>query len=434
MKYRSQTVLFFLLLTSSPAYAQLKAVTEAAAFSPRAVSVSFPFLGVGAEAGEIFDEWGVHFEGTEGGVPRLREASFLQRIHILPPQITVLRNEPTTGTSANRPLIVNFRLPVGRVGFHLVDGDTKEGANLKVTLRAFDSVGNTLGILEQSVQSASDAFFLGMETAAPQGISKLTISYSTEYPEEILSFILDFLTRPVFTTYVPHIADGKLASGALRTSITIMNLVSSTAKAELRIFDGKGAPMSLALDARGATTRLETPIGPFGTVTLNTHGTSTPAVTGYARIDSNTPIEAVAIFQVVDSSGTLLSEAAVPAERGKILSVGAIQKITASNFQIPFSIRAEFNSALAVVNTSQFPAFVRITLRNENSGFSDYQSFQLAPGEHMAKFITELFPSLTSREIKGSALVTSNQRVALAVLRTNGGLPVSGLPIGSTER
>jgi hypothetical protein len=55
----------------------------------------------------------------------------------------------------------------------------------------------------------------------------------------------------------------------------------------------------------------------------------------------------------------------------------------------------------------------------------------LEPG---ARFLAECLPALGSADFKGSVLVGSSGPVAIVLIGTKKGLPVSSLPVGSTEK
>lgn len=220
-------------------------------FPSSAVLLGFSQAQDGAEASEIFSKWGVLFSG-EAGTPRIREITQRFDIHILPPRLTTLRNEPDSGSSASRALIINFQFPVRRVGFALGNGNE----NTLATMKAYDAAGNLLGTLTQEVQKNGP--FAGIESLADSGISKVTIDYGgSERAEEISSLIFEYVSRPRFTTFLPQVGDGRLPSGSLQTTIMVMNLAVSTAKTAVHLLDSNGQPLSLVFEDGTLASKLD---------------------------------------------------------------------------------------------------------------------------------------------------------------------------------
>ncbi len=95
-------------------------------------------------------------------------------------------------------------------------------------------------------------------------------------------------------------------------------------------------------------------------------------------------------------------------------------------------VDGDFNSGVAVVNTSTTQeASLSIQLYDEQLGtLIDSTRLPLAPGEHVARFLIELFPQFLSEYFSGTLIIFSDQPVALVTLRTRGGLVLSSLPGG----
>ncbi|MGI0044886.1 MAG: hypothetical protein ACRD47_14365, partial [Nitrososphaeraceae archaeon] len=116
-------------------------------------------------------------------------------------------------------------------------------------------------------------------------------------------------------------------------------------------------------------------------------------------------------------------EAGIGSSSGKILSSGAVHRIADE----------DIDSGLALVNTSSEAAELFVLLLPE-SGQSIRVKIQLGPGEHRAKFLGEIFPEVLQGDFQGNIRVSSDRAIALVVIRTKDGLPISSLPVGSTER
>ena len=247
-----------------------------------------------------------------------------------------LRN--TAGPVWDGPLIINFRYPVRRVGALLENGT----AGTKATLTAFDALGNVLGEVEQG--GLGGDLFLGIETMTNprMWISKLRINYTGDgRDEQIDDLMVDYVSRPTFTTYLAQIADGPLPSGALQTTIIVSNLTNTTARGELRLLDNGGLPLSYEMNGLPGST-FDLVIPPFSSQSFTSGGNTVPPTPGYACVESSVPVDGTAIFRVLDAQGTVTSEAGVGATMGRMALVGAVQKF----------ISGDFNSGIAVVNIS----------------------------------------------------------------------------------
>jgi hypothetical protein len=388
-------------------------------FGKDAVSLTPPMLIDGAPIEDIFSRWGIHFGSTSGAVPRLRQG-VVGDIIITPPYLPAIRNEGISGSSANAPLIMNFSFPVRKVGFQLGNG----GQNVKSLIRAFDAPGNLLGSIEDNNTDAFLGPFTGIETAASQGISKLSIDYgSSEKAEQVYGLIVEFVARPKFTLFLPQVADGHTPTSLIQTFLEITNPSTLTASVQVHLFDKAGAALSLVF-AGTVTNSFNTTIPPFGFKSFVSGGLLTPAVGGYAVIESDVPVDPVAVFRVFGTEGGVISEAGIVSVNAGIFAVGGVRR----------AMTDDVNTAIAIVNISSLENLIFIRIYNESgqvpASYSTLQILKLAPREQIARFISELFPALQSQDFKGSVSVSSSQPIAAALLRTRAGLPVASVPAG----
>ena len=317
-------------------------------------------------------------------------------------------------------MIINFRYPVRRAGFQLENGTS----NSRAIIKAFDALGNALGTIEQD--GLAGETFVGIEATTDPGIFKLTVDYGDGGPDEqIDDLMVDYQSRPTFTTYLAQIADGPLPSGALQTTIVVSNLTNTTARGELRLLDDGGLPLSFEMNGIPGST-FDLLIPPFSSRSFTSGGNALPPTPGYACIQSTVPVDGTAIFRVLDAQRNVTSEAGVGASVGRMTVVGAVQKFASGNF----------NSGVAVVNTSGQNTRGRIRLYDPSGTLvaSNTDDLDLGPGEHVAKFLHELFSGV-AEDFEGTVVVTADQPLALVVLRTiAGGLVISSLPAGSTQQ
>ena len=236
--------------------------------------------------------------------------------------------------------------------------------------------------------------------------------------------MIDYTSRSTFSTYLAQIADGPLPSGALQTTIIVSNLTNTTARGELRLLDNGGLPLSFEMNGLPGST-FDLVIPPFSSQSFTSGGNTVPPTPGYACIESSVPVDGAAIFRVLDAQGNVTSEAGVGATMGRMTLVGVVQKF----------ISGDFNSGIAVVNISDKNIQGTIALYDQPGTLVDTNTddLNLGPGEHVAKFLNQLFDGLG--DFEGTVVVTADQPLVAVVLRTiAGGLVISSLPVGSTQQ
>jgi hypothetical protein len=418
-------LVFVPMLVSAAAFGQVTKIANPMDFSTSSIRLDFQELSENSDARRLFTQWGISLAGADGCLPRVKA---------LPPPLPlpnaifnkVIFNEPASGgSSANVPLIIDFRHPVSRVGFVLGNGE----AGTNVAIKAYDSIGNSLGTVNQN--GLAQETFVGVATSSARGISKVTVSYgSAAAAEQIDDLIFQYMERPRFNTYFAQVADW---AGALhiQTMVVVSNLSNSTAEGELRFLESVVTtgpkPMSVRIDGVQASTFPFT-IPPFSSKIFNTGGVSSEPKIGYAAIDSSVPVEGTAIFQYLGAGGAVTKEAGISAAVGQSMLVGPAQRIQVTGL----------NSGVAVINTSATqPLDARIALVDED-GYeiaSNEAYLDLGPGGHRAAYLDEIFGSQAPADFKGTVIITGSQPMAMVILRTDpqGNLS-STLPVGGLER
>jgi hypothetical protein len=331
-----------------------------------------------------------------------------------------LHNGDGSGGSANVPLIIDLKYPASKVGFDLFNGDE----NTQVTVTAFDGLGNSLGTVQRS--GVDDSDFLGVGVGGSVGISKLLLSYGNDdKSEEIDELIVEYVDRPGFASYLAQIADGPIPGyGTFQTTIIITNVSNSTASGELAFFDSDGAPLELDF-GNGKKSTLELLIPPVSSVTFVSSGTASPVGVGYARIESTVPVDGTAVFRLTLPNGDIASEAGVGSDHGRMDIVGAVEKLVSENF----------DSGIAVVNTSDSEADADILLYDQNGELMDQNKslLNLPAGTHTSGFLSTIFPSLQTEDFSGTIRVVSDVPLAVVIMRTANGVVISSLPVGSLD-
>ncbi|MGH9342058.1 MAG: hypothetical protein ACRD1R_21345, partial [Acidobacteriota bacterium] len=203
---------------------QVTKLTGENVFSDNSVALHVGGLIEGAEAGNVWSEWGVTFKGSlPETVPRMVLVDITGQRPGPPAQIGILLNGSRQESSANQALVADFIFPLRRVAFELWNDAS---VTATVTLAAFNLKGKMgLGPISQDLDLIYPTF-VGLETSAGEGISKVVIDYGTlEEPEGIRSILLDYISRPEFIIYLPQIGDGIGSGVSLRTTITFLGQV-----------------------------------------------------------------------------------------------------------------------------------------------------------------------------------------------------------------
>jgi len=213
--------------------------------------------------------------------------------------------------------------------------------------------------------------------------------------------------------YFPQIGNGAGESIILLSNIVLVNTGSDTA-ATLEFFSQGGDPLPLVLQGQG---------GPKSTWSFNlARGTSLELKTsgtgdlqvGYARVSGGVGLSGTAIFEVKDpATGITLTEAGVPASEAL------------TDFTIFVDSVASRNTGLALINPSPIDpgsaggaAHLKLRLYNRNFTLLRTVEIDLAEGEHLATFFTELFPDFAlASEMQGVLTVESSRGVVAVTIQ-----------------
>lgn len=421
MSLRIFLIFFLLLLAAASAVSGQdeklivvppEAFSEAAiSLPPRSGFLSDSTIAPFSSAERIYSKWGITLRGRGSTVPTVR---------LVMPSVNPFFNWSIFNSgspNAGQSMIIDFDIPVRRIGFFL----WPPGAESK-TLSAFDSIGELLGTIDASEESG----WIGVESAGVQGISKLVIDYGdSEREEEIGDLVVEFVTGAhSFTVYLPQIGDGQAIVGgqpvSFQTAVTVSNLQETAVSGSLQFFDSQGNPMALAIIGGVEDSLFEFVLGPSETIDLTTDGSSNPVASGYAVIRTEGPVAATAGFTIVDQAGEILTAAGISASEPSFRMVGPVAA----------QLESDLNSGVALVNTSEERAPVRVLITGAN--FESVE-LDLEAGEHLAMFIRELFPSLPE-EFQGTITIASTALIAATILRTKNGLPLASFQLDSLEQ
>jgi hypothetical protein len=191
------------------------------------------------------------------------------------------------------------------------------------------------------------------------------------------------------TTFVPvpiafpHVVAGGDSGGQnYVTLLQVVNNNSASITGHLSLFGDTGSPLAVFFDGHGPQATLDISLVPGQTreiqVTLNG-----PVTSGWLEI-SYTPSDALTTVILQFRSGsTLLSEIGVAPSFGPLAAT-----------DLAAETNSTLNTGIAIANPDTATAYVLASLWDPVSGSATTQNIlSLPPGGHMAKFLTDLFPT-----------------------------------------
>ncbi|RPJ83670.1 MAG: hypothetical protein EHM18_13490 [Acidobacteria bacterium] len=210
----------------------------------------------------------------------------------------------------------------------------------------------------------------------------------------------------------PQIGDGEGAgAGRLQTTIQVMNQAAAT-EAVVSFFDSAGQPLALALGERTPSAEHRIHLGRGQSFSGTTAGTG-PLKVGYARVSGGPGLAGAAVYSHSEN-GTTMFQAGVPSSP------------SISNFGLFFDVSPSEDNGLALTNTSAAPVDPRFSVIDAEGQtaavrkLSEVLGRALNPGEHVARYVSELFPQLLPDGIHtGVIAVESEQPISPVTLRQN---------------
>ncbi len=220
------------------------------------------------------------------------------------------------------------------------------------------------------------------------------------------------------TFYFPQIADG-IQSGDnthWHTTIFLSNQsASAVATGTVRLFLSNGSPMNIFfVDEDGATAAVANQISfeipPGQSRKYTSTAASGALVVGHAIVTSNAPIAGNAMFAhwTNPPGEKLMSEAGVPA--ASLLTKQAVFADT----------QFGYNTGVAIANPGASAASLTFELVDADGHLVASTSQMLGPGQHVARFVTELFGNVPA--MAGRLQITSTAGVASMALRFDSSL------------
>ncbi len=395
---------------------QVTKLSDPDVFPASAVTVGLGNTVSGTPAADLYRRLGIRFMSDGEGVPEIRA---ILTIPTIPPfSEDVLRNAAPEGASGNGALLIRFDSRLRRVGMNLSNGNAESTA----TLEAFSPDCRLLGSVRQEGLADLPGVFVGLETTDPQGISTLRLSYEGDDPEEQIQFLrFEPLEPRPFVVYLAQTASG--ASGDLRveTVLQVQNLLGGSQATRVDFLGDEGEPMQVEVEGQTVSS-LEFSLATRGARVFHVGGGGPPR-SGYARVESDRPVVAQAIYRVF-RGGSLVGEAGIDSTPARYSQVASFE----------LDANAGVGLGLAVANPTTASAFVVLSVTDQEVTDVLQAAFNLEPGQHRAFFLTEMLELLDPRNFRGTVQITSIPPVAVTGLRTTAGLPSASLSTASTER
>lgn len=217
--------------------------------------------------------------------------------------------------------------------------------------------------------------------------------------------------------FLPHVATGAFDQGRFRSSFMLLNPDSSGANVRLSLSKSDGTPLEVTLEGRGKGSGFDFQLEPYGSAFVQTDGTG-PLTVGTATVSSDKLIGAAGIFSVFDAEGRFKTEAGVGAA-GPPLSPG---------LTLPVDITGNFDTGVAFFNPGDAPAeFTLKLLKADGEQEQANRRLSLGPRQHIARFVSELFPGTT--DFRGSLAAYTSGVVALTLRQNSVPLSYTTLPI-----
>jgi hypothetical protein len=211
------------------------------------------------------------------------------------------------------------------------------------------------------------------------------------------------LAQANYDIYFPQMADGN----GYQTTFVITNSNNIEAIGTLSLFQSNGLPLFVTINGVTAST-FNITVPARGTVRMQTDGAPLQPIsirTGWVRVRANVILGGSALYQLIQD-GRVLAEAGVlaaPLTRG---------------FTIFADSTSFADTGIAIANPNNFSTPVQLRLMDKFGIEKANITLNFGPGEHMARFITQLFsgtPGIVGFE--GSVVGFSPSEVVAVTLR-----------------
>ncbi len=214
--------------------------------------------------------------------------------------------------------------------------------------------------------------------------------------------------RPVqlSESYFAQIGDGVGSDVRFQTTIVLVNTGGLASRAEVDFFDSQGEPMVVPLGELEPSSHYEIDLGPGESFSGQTTGSGEIRV-GYARVLAAAGIGGTAVFTgSLAEGGVALFEAGVPTST------------VLTDFSLFVDQTGDRRTGVALVNAQGSAA--NVTFRIYDKQFTAQSAAVLRvlqSGEHLARFVDELFSDLPTDFEQGVLTVESDLPIAAVTLR-----------------
>ncbi len=215
-----------------------------------------------------------------------------------------------------------------------------------------------------------------------------------------------------------QVANGAFADGSFKTTFLLFNISGTNANVTLALTQDNGTAFPVTIAGQGTNSTFNLQLAPGASTILQTDGSGSLAA-GAARITSNVPLGAAAIFTVLNPQGAFQTESGVgdsPAQ---------------SELTLPVDVTGSFDTGIAFYVPGTAPVTLTMKLLDTaGTVTATAQPLVLQPKNHTAQFVTQLFPGTSN--FQGSVAITATGDVAALTLRQHSGpLSYTTLPVAS---
>lgn len=221
-----------------------------------------------------------------------------------------------------------------------------------------------------------------------------------------------FIARidPQNSFYFPQIADGRSGLRLKFQSTVFLLNTGNQATVQIDFFDSLGQPLELTLGDLGVGSSFEVTLEKGELLSAQTPGQG-QIKTGYARVQAPPEVQGTVVFTRSDViANKILYEA------------GFLAASSSTQFVFLLDSLGFRETGLALVHPRSSlmqDAEVALSLFDEDANPIDKVTVNLAPGEHSARFVDEIFTEIAEqvREMRGFILVESTRPVVATTLR-----------------
>lgn len=202
------------------------------------------------------------------------------------------------------------------------------------------------------------------------------------------------------------------AGGGIRSIILIFNPHDTAVPATLEFFAEDGSPLSLSIDGTTASQfNVEIPAG--GTKRLVVETSSPKVLLAWGRLTADQTVAAQLLFEL--------------SSNGKLTTQAAVEPFPPVNLATVFVDTISGDSGVALANVSDnSKILLGLTLKDDAGKKVATVHLTLEAREHVAKFISELFPE--AAKLRGSLEIVSTGKIVLVTLQQTG-LVLGTLPV-----